>query len=246
RRAFGTTAIDVQKDTTVSSRCRALRPGHRSRRVLFRHPILAVFVLRLEQSSYYKVSTSRLRWAREAETSYGLHVVEQAVSSRCKQGSGGEETFHAVSEAYGVLGDDRKRRAYDRSMAQSSSGPSRTYASGQDSPYSHWSYDTRRRRGATYAWEHSHRPSPGPGSYTRPPPGRHYERPQGPDPFANPHVRRATGTGHERAAGAEARAEARAREQNRVHSESALLRIIQVVGVVLVVATVGGGVSAST
>ncbi|KZT67261.1 DnaJ-domain-containing protein [Daedalea quercina L-15889] len=159
---------------------------------------------------------------------------------------GAREKFHALSEAYGVLGDDRKRRAYDRSVSQAGSGTSRMYPHGADSPYSHWSYDTRRRRGATYAWEHHHphRPPPGPGAYTRPPPGRHYDRPQGADPFTSPHVRRATG--HNRAAGAEARAEAKAREENMAHSESALWRIVQVVGIVLVVATVGGGFSAST
>ena len=180
------------------------------------------------------------------------------------QEPGAKEKFHAVSEAYDVLGDDRKRcayplhaasltltrlfrrRAYDRAIAQRTGASTRAYAHGHDYPYSHWSYDVRRRRGATHAWEHHHphRPPPGPGEHARPPPGRHYERPQGPDPFASPHVRRATG--HNRAAGAEARAEMRAREEDMVHHESVLWRVVQVVGIVLVIAAVGGGFSAST
>lgn len=133
-----------------------------------------------------------------------------------------------------------RRRAYDRAMTQRTSA----YAHGHEHPYSHWSYDVRRRRGATHAWQQPHRPPPGSSEHARPPPGRHYERPLDPDPFANPHVRRATG--HNRSAGAAARAEMRAREENMAHHESVLWRVVQVVGVVLIVAAVGGGVSAST
>ncbi|EPS97490.1 hypothetical protein FOMPIDRAFT_1061770 [Fomitopsis schrenkii] len=184
--------------------------------------------------------------ASKAQIKSSYYKLSKQYHPDVNQEQGAKERFHAVSEAYDVLGDDRKRRAYDRAMAQRTGVSTRAYAHGHDHPSSHWSYDVRRRRGATHAWEHhySHRPPPGPGEHTRPPPGRHYERPQEPDPFASPHVRRATG--HNRAAGAEARAEMRAREEDMAHHESVFWRVVQVMGVVLVVAAVGGGVSAST
>ncbi|KDQ54045.1 hypothetical protein JAAARDRAFT_80396 [Jaapia argillacea MUCL 33604] len=80
--------------------------------------------------------------------------------------------FQAASEAYAILGDDRNRRAYDRTLtSQLGHTPHpRHPASSPDHSYSHFYSGTYggyegRRRGATYAWDRpgsssssSHRP----------------------------------------------------------------------------------------
>ncbi|KZT01570.1 DnaJ-domain-containing protein [Laetiporus sulphureus 93-53] len=150
------------------------------------------------------------------------------------------EKFHAVSEAYAVLGDDRRRRAYDRSLAVPST-VTHAKSSSHSSPYSHWSSEGR-RRGATYAWEHSRRP--GAGNY-RPPPGYQtgYSHPAGSqfrpqsqhyDPFLSPHVRRAT---QKKSAAEE--------EHDRIQHESGFWRTMQVIGIIMAIATVGGGFTAN-
>lgn len=96
--------------------------------------------------------------------------------------SDAKNKFQAVSEAWSVLGDDRKRREYDRRIEPTSSS-----FNNNRPPYSqpgHYGYSesyTARRRGATYAWEYTHTRRT---SRSRPPPP--------PPPFGQSHAR--TGT----------------------------------------------------
>ncbi|KAJ3485297.1 hypothetical protein NLI96_g5066 [Meripilus lineatus] len=152
-----------------------------------------------------------------------------------------KEKFQAVSEAYSILGDDRKRRAYDKTLGELPEFNSRTQRYGAV-------YETRRQRGATHAWEYSrpppnaHRPSAN-HSYTYTHTQRTYPQPSS-DPFASPYVQNATGKKappphhHRMRHGYHSEAD----QANRV---SSLWRAAQVFGVVLLVATVGGGFGAS-
>ncbi|KAH8076006.1 DnaJ-domain-containing protein [Cristinia sonorae] len=148
-----------------------------------------------------------------------------------------KEKFQAVSEAYAILGDDRKRRAYDRTLVDDSHSH-RHPAHGHDSPM----YDTTRRRGATHAWQsphtqhhprYPHRAGPGAGGHYQRPhtePGPHFRD----NPFSSPNVQRATGR----------RATAGERERmemDRINNISGFWRTMQVIGVIFVIAAVGGG-----
>ncbi|PCH37604.1 hypothetical protein WOLCODRAFT_167627 [Wolfiporia cocos MD-104 SS10] len=173
------------------------------------------------------------------------------------------EKFHAVSEAYAVLGDDRRRRAYDRSLTEGS-GSHRTHAAytAPNASHTHWAYETRRRQGATHAWEYARRPHPA-----------HHRAHQGPtstasgqtagstpppnDPFSSPHVRRATDQTRakehfdpwaspyvRRATG---RRDARSLDagMDKVARISWFWRTTQVVAMVMIISTVTNGLSAS-
>ncbi|KAI0040599.1 DnaJ-domain-containing protein [Auriscalpium vulgare] len=157
---------------------------------------------------------------------------------------GAKERFHAFSEAYSVLGDDRQRRAYDRTL---SAAPAATSHHPHDPasyqhPHSQWSYETR-RRGATHAWERR-RPPPGASAHPRAShhAGHHHPYPgaqQRPDPFSSPNVRRATGASKAPRTGWQQT------EEDRVGSVSSFWRAAQVAGIVVVVAMFGNGLTAS-
>lgn len=168
--------------------------------------------------------------------------------------------FQAASEAYSILGDDRKRRAYDRELATGSSSVRRSHshAPGHEYPYSQATYEGR-RRGASYAWERQHPHQSHTythqthSAYNRPPPGyrahgtgpnpytyahnSHAQAQYPHNPFASPYVRRATGTkkGEKDWQTAE----------DRARNVSGFWRAVQVFGIVMIVATVGGGFTAS-
>ncbi|KAI0061175.1 DnaJ-domain-containing protein [Artomyces pyxidatus] len=159
---------------------------------------------------------------------------------------GAKERFHAFSEAYSILGDDRRRRAYDRSLtmgdASASQHPQASHHPHHPAyghPYSQWSYETR-RRGATHAWERQGRPG---ASAHRPPHSPQHRAGQGThpqrDPFTSPHVRRATGAGQAPRTGWQQT------EEDRVGQVSSLWRAAQVTGIVMIVAVFGNGLSAS-
>ncbi|KAI0759286.1 hypothetical protein BD413DRAFT_675027 [Trametes elegans] len=167
---------------------------------------------------------------------------------------GAKEKFQAVSEAYAILGDERKRRAYDRTLAS----PPHTHAhTPHESAHPHWSYEGR-RRGASHAWEYARRPnSSGPRHAYPPPPGSYHYNPHGhghgpqrpppsgfgagagPNPFANPNVQRATGR---RGPLPTDRGPTPA---DHVARESMFVRTATVAALVLLIATIGHGLSAS-
>ncbi|OJA15717.1 hypothetical protein AZE42_09958 [Rhizopogon vesiculosus] len=126
--------------------------------------------------------------------------------------------FHAVSEAYAVLGDDRKRREYDRRFRHSSSpsSPSHPFAQHPQATTTRPS----RQAGSRNAWQshprhqqrdpnssHAHDPNAtydhpweraraGKYTYYQPPPGAHSHTSytwSHTNPFSSPHVQRATG-----------------------------------------------------
>ncbi|KAI0824488.1 DnaJ domain-containing protein [Trametes gibbosa] len=173
---------------------------------------------------------------------------------------GAKEKFQAVSEAYAVLGDERKRRAYDRTLAPATAAGHASHDAHH--AYTHWSYETR-RRGATHAWEYARRPNTGGAarhSYAYPPPpgappgssssahsahanAKYAHNPQGArtNPFAHPHVQRATGRRGPLETGAGAGATGPATSDK----VSMLGRAVTVAVLVFIMATIGHGASAS-
>ncbi|KAH9886308.1 hypothetical protein C8Q73DRAFT_716347 [Cubamyces lactineus] len=160
---------------------------------------------------------------------------------------GAKEKFQAVSEAYAVLGDERKRRAYDRSLGEPASH-AHASTSHAESVHPHFSYEGR-RRGATHAWgEYSRRPNAGPRYTYAPPPGSthyshyaHHPPPPhgGPNPFANPNVQRATGRR------GPLPTDRGPSQSDHVARESMLMRTVTVTALVLLIATIAHGVSAA-
>lgn len=140
-----------------------------------------------------------------------------------------------------------RRRAYDRSLKDA--GHQRTAASPSAYPGTHaghWEYEARRRPGATHAWGQSHPPGsrygqhgpywhgdPRASPFTHPKATPEHHQ----DPFGSPHVRRATGHNPFRHHGST--------EADRMNHVSSFWRAVQVIGVVMIVATVGGGLRAS-
>ncbi|KAI0791593.1 DnaJ domain-containing protein [Irpex lacteus] len=161
---------------------------------------------------------------------------------------GAKEKFQRVSEAYATLGDDRKRRAYDRSLTSGGSGLHRHAAPSSAYPGTHWAHGhdpgVRRKPGATHAWQKHNAPGTGPywkgqprsSPYTHPRASPEFHQ----DPFESPHVRRATGHNTNNARYRHGLSAA-----DKMNHVSSFWRAVQIIGVVMFVATVGGGFSAS-
>ncbi|KAN0139226.1 DnaJ domain containing protein [Lactarius tabidus] len=136
------------------------------------------------------------------------------------------EKFVVFSEAYAVLGDDRQRRSYDRSLASTSSG----VVSDANKPgyYSYHATEAR-RRSANYAWERRHRPPPGSNPHT-------YSSAQRSQPSGDPLFRRGTASGYRYHP---PRTGWKETELDRVNRVSGLGRAAQVVGIFVFIAFVG-------
>ena len=136
------------------------------------------------------------------------------------------------------------RRSYDRAQSSSSHTPRQPYPY-HEATHSHWSYEGR-KRGASHAWEYARRPNSRPSYTYSPPPGSshyshvHQRHPSaGPNPFHNPNVRRATGQKGPLPTG---RGPTQA---DHVARESVFMRAAIVAGLVLLIATIGHGLSAN-
>jgi len=132
----------------------------------------------------------------------------------------------AASQAYGVLNEDRSRRAYDRSLANlsgSKASPSTDAA---------WSYDPTlsRRPRATHAWESPRRHRTG--HHPHP-----HQRASGGSTHTSPHARRATG-------GQGGYSHIPREDPNsplsRLQRDSGVWRVIQVFGLLWVVVSLTG------
>jgi DnaJ family protein C protein 30 len=138
------------------------------------------------------------------------------------------EKFVVFSEAYAVLGDDRQRRSYDRSLA-STSGSVASDAS-QHGYYSyHATANETRRRSANYAWERRHRPPPGSNTHA-------HSSAQRSQPSGDPHVRRTAASGFHHHP---PRTGWKETELDRVNRVSGLGRATQLVGIFVFIAFVG-------
>jgi len=152
-----------------------------------------------------------------------------------------ETRFVAVSNAWSVLGDERKRRAYDRELDQSTKAPSFRPPSGSTggTTTSFHSEDLQRRSRATYAWSHHPRPS----NFAR------YDhlgrRSTGPNGFDSSTSSRTSSGGGRRKAGTTKKDpldEYDLRSQ-RIQADSGVWRFVQVFGVFWVVTILTGGFS---
>ncbi|KAI9464020.1 DnaJ-domain-containing protein [Lactarius psammicola] len=138
------------------------------------------------------------------------------------------EKFVAFSEAYAVLGDDRQRRSYDRSLASTNGG----IASDVNQPgyYSyHATTNEARRRSANYAWERRHRSPPGSNPHA-------HSSAQRSQPSGDHHARRTAASGfryHPPRTGW------KETELDRVNRVSGLGRAAQLVGIFVFIAFVG-------
>ncbi|KAG1867998.1 hypothetical protein C8R48DRAFT_126470 [Suillus tomentosus] len=136
--------------------------------------------------------------ATKAQIKTHFYQLSKKYHPDVSQDSTARGQFHAVSEAYAVLGDDRKRREYDPTTARSSnrSGSRNAW---QNNARQHQHRDPKSSHAhdpnAAYdhPWEHARA---GKYTYYQPPPGAHSRTSytwSHTNPFSSPHVQRATG-----------------------------------------------------
>ncbi|KAG8948347.1 hypothetical protein FRC04_009843 [Tulasnella sp. 424] len=151
-----------------------------------------------------------------------------------------KEKYLKASEAYAILVDDRKRRAYDRTLDPSSGSHAPTHAS---APHHHWTNhaDLSRRPRASYAWDLPRRPrataSPHPHSHTHTHPHRANPSPSG-KAYHYPNARRTSTQSSD--SRAETEYERVLAAEERVRKDSGFLRTLQVAGLITAVAAVAG------
>ncbi|KAF8333113.1 uncharacterized protein EI90DRAFT_3053035 [Cantharellus anzutake] len=154
---------------------------------------------------------------------------------------GAEVKFVAVSNAWSVLGDERKRRAYDRELDQAAKAPSfrPSASSGAGGE------DFHRRPRATHAWRHPRssdfsqsdhpgRRAGGSGHYTRQETGPYHDASP-----RTPGGRRTTGG----SSGRKDPLEGQDQSDRRIQADSGVWRFAQVFGVFWIVTALAGGFS---
>ncbi|KAG8984755.1 hypothetical protein FRB94_009764 [Tulasnella sp. JGI-2019a] len=153
-----------------------------------------------------------------------------------------KDKYLAASAAYNVLVDDRRRRAYDRTLESSAHRSHTTHTSHHHTP------DLTRRARATHAWDHTRRR----GSQTQTPP--HYTPRAGGG--AHYHYHRAPGaqnaasfTGRTMSGGRNmtdkgfTKYERDLAEEERVRKDSSLWRYLQVAGLIAGITALAGGIA---
>ncbi|KIO28303.1 hypothetical protein M407DRAFT_6847 [Tulasnella calospora MUT 4182] len=153
-----------------------------------------------------------------------------------------KEKYLKASEAYGILVDDRKRRAYDRTLEPASSSHAPTHGTAS---HHHWSQhaDLSRHSRATYAWDLPRRPrataSPRPHSQTQNHPHRAHQYASG-KAYHYPNARRTTSHPNSTDSRAETEYERVLAAEERVRKDSGFVRTLQVAGLITAVAAVAG------
>ncbi|KAG8914609.1 hypothetical protein FRC00_012097 [Tulasnella sp. 408] len=153
-----------------------------------------------------------------------------------------KEKYLKASEAYANLVDDRKRRAYDRTLEPASSSHTSTHGTAS---HQHWSHhaDLNRRSRANYAWDLPRRPrataSPRPQSHTHTHPHRAHQYASG-KAYHYPNARRTTANPNSADSRAETEYERYLAAEERVRKDSGFVRTLQVAGLITAVAAVAG------
>jgi len=137
-----------------------------------------------------------------------------------------KDKFVALNDAYSVLSDDRKRRAYDRKYAAQEVG-----GADVNSTHSHW-HQTARRPRATWAWEHPR---------ARTTPNSHAKYAHGTRDRTSPFVDRSKVLHHYSRYSPASETQHDPNVLHRQRHDSGFWRVIQVLSIAVLVFTIGSG-----
>ncbi|KAH9968073.1 hypothetical protein BC827DRAFT_1170053 [Russula dissimulans] len=202
---------------------------------LARHPRRTFSATRAHHAANHYDTLSVPRNASRSQIKSAYYRLSKQFHPDINDDPQAREKFLTFSEAYTVLGDDRNRRLYDRSLAASGDRSSHHHHYQPPPPYSHYATaNETRRRTANYAWERRHRPPAGSNPHAH---HRHHYPHSHPSTSSDPHVRRtaADSTLYYRSP----RTGWKEAELDRVNRVSGLGRAVQLVGLFIAVAVVG-------